>query len=139
MWDIFGETQSQRLQKLQNRCARIIMDMGNEVNAQIALNSLGWETLKVQRTKAKAKLMFKILNMSGPKSLTDLFTYKNENTHYCLRDNETTLVLPQPRTNSMKKSFMFNGAKIWNSVPKEIRGIRSQSLFERKIAAHVTK
>ena len=137
--DIFGETQSQRLQKLQNRCARIIMDMGNEVNAQIALNSLGWETLKVQRTKAKAKLMFKILNMSGPKSLTDLFTYKNENTHYCLRDNETTLVLPQPRTNSMKKSFMFNGAKIWNSVPKEIRGIRSQSLFERKIAAHVTK
>ena len=97
------------------------------------------KTLKVQRTKAKAKLMFKILNMSGPKSLTDLFTYKNENTHYCLRDNETTLVLPQPRTNSMKKSFMFNGAKIWNSVPKEIRGIRSQSLFERKIAAHVTK
>jgi hypothetical protein len=70
VWDIFGETQSQRLQKLQNRCARIIMDMGNEVNAQIALNSLGWETLKVQRTKAKAKLTFKILNMSGPKSLT---------------------------------------------------------------------
>jgi hypothetical protein len=32
--------------------------MGNEVNAQIALNSLGWETLKVQSTKAKAKLMF---------------------------------------------------------------------------------
>ena len=29
--DIFGETRSQRLQKLQNRCARIIMDMGNEV------------------------------------------------------------------------------------------------------------
>ena len=111
------------------------MDMGNEVNAQIALNSLGWETLKVQRTKAKAKLMFNILKKSGPKSLTDLFTYKNENTHYCLRDNETILVLPQPRTNSMKKSFMFN----MNSVPKEIRGIRSQSLFERKIAAHVTK
>jgi hypothetical protein len=47
VWDIFGETQSQRLQKLQNRCARIIMDMGNEVNAQIALNSLGWEKLKM--------------------------------------------------------------------------------------------
>ena len=32
VWDIFGENQSQRLQKLQNRCARIIMDMGNEAN-----------------------------------------------------------------------------------------------------------
>ena len=30
--DIFGENQSQRLQKLQNRCARIIIDMGHEVN-----------------------------------------------------------------------------------------------------------
>ena len=37
----------------------------------------------------------------------------------------------------MKKSFMFNGAKVWNSVPKETRGNGSQSLFERKIAAHV--
>jgi hypothetical protein len=34
---------------------------------------------------------------------------------------------------------MFNGAKICNSVAKEIRGIMLQSLFERKIAAHVTK
>ena len=56
-------------------------NMGNEVNTQITLNSLGWETLKVQRTKAKAKLMFKILNKSGSKRLTDLFSYKNENIH----------------------------------------------------------
>jgi hypothetical protein len=112
--------------------------MGNEVYAQIALNSLGWETLKVQRTKANAKLMFKILNKSWPKRLTDLFTYKNENTHYCLRDNETTLVLPQPRTISMKKSFMFNGQKYGIQCLKKSE-ITSQPLFERKIAAHVTK
>jgi hypothetical protein len=32
--------------------------------------------------------------------------YNNENTHYCFRDNETTLVLLQPRTNSMhEKEF----------------------------------
>jgi hypothetical protein len=51
----------------------------------------------------------------------------------------TILVLPQPRTNSIEKSFVFNGEKIWNSVHKKIRGIGSQSLFERKIAARVTK
>jgi hypothetical protein len=107
--------------------------MGNEVNAQIALNSLGWETLKAQRIKAKAKLMFK---KNGKKTFLPTRMRIHIN---CLRDNETILVLPHPRTNSTKKSFMFNGAKIWNSVPREIRGIRSQSLFERKIAAHVTK
>jgi hypothetical protein len=27
------------------------MDLGNEVNAQIALNSLGWETIKYKELK----------------------------------------------------------------------------------------
>jgi hypothetical protein len=53
VWDIFGENQSPRLQKLLNRCARILMDMSNEVNAKIALSFPGWETLNVQRTEAK--------------------------------------------------------------------------------------
>ena len=42
-------------------------------------------------------------------------------TNYKLRDVESTLCLPQPRTNSLKKSFMFDGAHIWNSLPTEIR------------------
>ena len=37
VWDVFGETQSQRLQKLQNRAARIILNMTNDVNHTIAL------------------------------------------------------------------------------------------------------
>ena len=31
VWDVLNETQSKRLQKLQNRAARIILDMSNEV------------------------------------------------------------------------------------------------------------
>ena len=58
--DVFGETQSKRPQKLQNRAARIILE----------------------RKKAKAKMMFKILNNMGPRSLTDLFSYKSEKTKY---------------------------------------------------------
>ena len=41
-----------------------------------------WETLEGQRTiKAEAKLMFKILNKSGPKSPTDLFSYTRMKIH----------------------------------------------------------
>ncbi len=32
VWDVIGETQSKRLQILQNRAARIIMDMSNDAN-----------------------------------------------------------------------------------------------------------
>ena len=137
VWDVFGETQSKRLQKLQNRAARIIMNMSNDVDHLVALDALGWKPLKTERIKAKSKLMFKLLNKMGPKLLTDLFTFKSEVPNYKLRDVESTLCLPQPRTNSLKKSFMFDGAHIWNSLPTEIRESNSIMSFETKIATHI--
>ena len=137
VWGIFGETQSKRLQKLQNRSARIITGMSNDADSKIALDALGWEPLNVERKKAKAKLMFKLLNDMGPKSLSSLFSYKNENTHYELRDISNALVLPQPRTNNMKKSFVFDAALTWNSIPRDIRESKSLACFVKKIASHI--
>ena len=73
VWDVFGETQSQQLQKLKNRAARIILNLTDDVNHTIALRALGWEPLKIERKKAKGKMMYKILNDMGPQSLTKLF------------------------------------------------------------------
>ena len=121
VWDVFGETQSKRLQKLQNRAARIISNFSNDIDHSIALNVLGWEPLDRIRKKAKARMIYKTLNKIGPESLTNLFTYKNDITNYQLRNISSGLCLPQPRTNNMKKSFMYDGAKLWNSIPNEIR------------------
>jgi hypothetical protein len=98
------------------------------------------------RKKAKATMMYKTLNGIGPESLTNLFTYKNEITNYRLRSISSGLCLPQPRTNSMKNSFMYDGAKLWNSIPNEItisyeideiRESKSLSCFQKNIAAHI--
>jgi hypothetical protein len=119
---VFGETQSKRFQKFQNRAARIIMNMSNDVDHLVALDALDWKPFITERIKAKSKLMFILLNKMGPKSLTDLFTCKSEVTNYKLRDVESTLCLPQPRTNTLKKSFILTGhAHTWNSLPTEIR------------------
>lgn len=113
------------------------MNRSNDVEHTVALSSLGWETLAVQRKKAKAN-MFKAIEKFGPKSLTDLFTNKHEITNYELRDSYTSLYLPQPRTNMMEKSFMYDGVIVWNSLPSELRECKSLSSFKRKIAAHNT-
>ena len=47
------------------------------------------------------------------------------------------ICLPQPRTNSMKNSFMYDGAKLWNSIPNEIRESKSLSCIQKNIAAHI--
>ena len=87
--------------------------MSNNVDHSIALRALGWEPLHIIRKKAKARMMYKTLNKLGPESLSSLFTYKNKITNYKLRNVSSGLCLPKPRTNSMKKSFMYNGAKLW--------------------------
>ena len=79
-------------------------------------------------------MMYKLLNNVGPNSLTNLFSYKSELTNYNLRDISSGLHLPKPRTNNMKKSFMYDGAFLWNSIPREIRGSASLNSFQEKIA-----
>ena len=49
---IIAETQSKRLQKLQNRAARVmIMNMSIDVDHTVALQALGWEPLKLMKKK----------------------------------------------------------------------------------------
>ena len=82
-------------------------------------------------------MMYKTLNNTGAESLTKLFHCKNETTKYNLRNISGSLCLPpQPRTNSMKNSFMYDSAKLWNSILKEIRESKSLSCFQNKTATH---
>jgi hypothetical protein len=47
------------MQKLHSRAAHIIASVPNDVEQQTVLNI--WETLKIYRMKAKAKIIFKML------------------------------------------------------------------------------
>ena len=64
----------------------------------MALRTLGWEPLQTERKKAKARMMYKLLNKMDQKSLTNLFSNKNEKTNYDLRDISNRLYLSKPRT-----------------------------------------
>ena len=81
--------------------------------------------------------MYKLLNKVGPKSLTNLFSYSSEKTNYHLLDISSGLCSPKKCTNNMKSSFMYDGAELWNSIPKEIRESKSLSSFRNKIATHI--
>ena len=52
-------------------------------------------------------LMFKVLNNMGPQSLTDLFIKKCDIASYNLSESSSSLQLPQPRTNNLKKELQL--------------------------------
>ena len=128
-----GVSLSNRLQKLQNRAARVIMKFSNDIPGTEAIKVLGWEKLETRRAKSKAKTMYKVLNKAAPSSLVKLFKHKKEITQYDLRGSSTLLQLPQPKTEKLKKSFSYNGAKIWNSLPADVRNSETLTIFKNRL------
>ena len=77
--------------------------------------------------------MYKVLNRLAPKSLNDLFVSKSDITEYDLRGSYTSLQLPHPKTEKLKKCFSFSGAKLWNSLPTDLRYADTLSDFKKRI------
>jgi hypothetical protein len=98
---------SSRLQKLQNRAARIIIHLRYNTPGIEAINALGWEPLETRRAKSKVKQMYKVLNDLAPSSLATLFVHKGNITEYDLRGSSTSLQLPLPLKTLRKASVMM--------------------------------
>ena len=76
-------------------------------------------------------MMFKSLNGLVPVYLQDLFSERH--TDYDMRDTLRRLNLPKPRTDYLKRSVGYSGALLWNSLPENIRAIRSIRQFKKQI------
>lgn len=133
VWDNMPLTTGERLQKLQNRAARVITCQSYEVRSNDILQQLGWKTLAERRYIHKAKMMFKIFHGNAPSYLMECFTKSTVNNAYDLRNRDNCLVLPKPRTEYLKKSFQYAGAKLWNNLPPDIRSQNNFSTFKREI------
>ena len=80
-------------------------------------------------------MMFKSHNGLAPVYLQDLFSERH--TDYDLRDSFRKLNLPKPCTDYLKRSFGYSSALLWNSLPENIRAIRSLGSLRRKSTAHL--
>ena len=136
VWDTIGKVQAERLQKFQNRAARLIMNFKNEHGQSIlARNSLDWISLEERRAQMKARLMYKTVNKLAPHRLCDIFQKTNTVSDYNLRGSSTSLCIPRPRTESLKRSFSYCGAQLWNQIPEEIRNSVSYDSFCQKLSS----
>jgi len=111
------------------------MNLSNDTPTIEASNAFGWETLETQRTNSKAKQMYKVVSGLAPDSLADLFSSKKNTTHCNLRGSSTSLQLPLPKTECLKKRFCHSGAKLWNSL-SVLRESETLLIFNNRINAH---
>ena len=119
VWDNCNVTSSQKLQRLQNRSARIIMGTHVMTSSEVLLKQLNWDKLEERRKLHKARLWFRLQNnkMEGVNiSLTCHKDVHNYNTRH-----KNDLKLPKPKTECLKRSFIYSGAKLWNSLSDDVK------------------
>ena len=56
-----------------------------------------------------------------------------QNYEYSLRNTRNKILLPKPKTNFKRNSFLYTSAMSFNSLPNEIRSINVLSTFKEKI------
>ena len=134
LWDICGKHLLDKLQKFQNRAARIIAGLSYEINSADVLESLGWETLESRRQRMKSVFLYKIINdYTAPNLKQSLIGSNSMPSSYILRSTDTDIAFPKPRTEFLKKSFKYSGAKLWNSLCREAKEAQSISTFKQNI------
>ena len=116
VWGCIGKCQFERLQKLQNRAARIITNSHYMTPSSCLLHDLGWDTLEERRTKQLAITMHKVVNDHFPFRLHNLFQTTSQVHTDNLRGSAHNLFIPRPLSEAGKRSLHYRGATLWNSL-----------------------
>ena len=133
VWGNLSLTLAERLQKLHNRAARTITCSSYDIRSVEVRSKLNWPTLNERRKYHTAIVMYKILHGSAPSYLKELFKPFEGTVPYKLRGKEQNILLPLPKTDSCKKSFLYSGAKVWNDLPLEVKNKKTLASFKKAL------
>ena len=131
VWGNLNKGLASKIQKLQNRAARVITFQGYDTRSEDLLELLNWDNLALRRNKRLCLLMYDTIHKKVPQYLSDLFPLGCESNPYKSRPRENTLKIEMthvPRTKSFKGS---RKAKLWNSLPLNVKLAKSKAIFKK--------
>ena len=129
VWGSCNKTLVNKLQKLQNRAARVLTSSTFDTSTEYFFQVLSWRKLESQRQIQKACMVYKSLNGLAPGYLRSRFVERSAVTDYSLRNTKDKLAVPLPRINFLKNSFRYSGAVLWNRLPTHVRQARTLESF----------
>lgn len=127
-----------RLQKLQNNAARLILRIRKSEHISPHLHALHWLPIEARIKYKIACLTFGAFTHTGPAYLTDMIqTYTPSRT---LRSATDTSILSTPRVSTKsfgERSFSVAAPLVWNSLPASLRHSPSLDSFRTGLKTHL--
>ena len=115
-----------KYQKVQNTAARLILGKRRRDSAAEALKELHWLNIDARITFKILLLVFKVLKGKCSMSLT----YKGFNGR---PEDYLLLQTPHFKTKYGKRIFEYNGSRLWNALPLNIRSEDNIEVYKKKI------
>ena len=123
-WCTASEENVNRVSKLQKRAARVILDAHIDERSELLFKRLDWLPLKEELKLKRASLIFRRIKDENncPSYITKLLTRNSDRHTRTSRYGKYNLVCPSyNRETEGGRTFQANGAKLWNSIPLDIR------------------
>jgi hypothetical protein len=133
VWAFTSNCNTDRVQKFQNRCARILTNNYNyDVSGSYLVKSIGHQNVLERRDFIICTLVHKCLYEEAPNYLSDQLDFVHELSHINTRNSQdhSLLYVPFARTSYFSRSFSVSGPKCWNKLPQVLRDTDNIVLFK---------
>ena len=129
IWGTSAECNINKLQKMQNRYARLVLKADIRTSHTLMLSQLGWQSIK-QRINYQFNIFtFKIINDLAPRYLKPLIRIKDLP---IVTRNAKSLYIKTPKTEYYNRSFHVHASKLWNQLPVDVQTIPSLDMFKKE-------
>lgn len=122
---------SSRIQSVQNRCCRLVLDLRRSVPTSSYINSLKWLNMNNRRKLHFMCFVHKIIKLKQPSYLYRKINFRHNIHSVNIRD-QSNVDIPRHYTAKFNSSFSYQAPHIYNSIDSNIK-IRSMSGFRLHI------
>jgi hypothetical protein len=136
VWGNTNKVNSEKIPKLQKRAARIILRADFNTPSKKLFEKLEWLTVynRIHYHKANP-YVYKCIN-----NLCSMFNSINENCPYGLRSATlNNLQVPRPKSEYFKRTFLYSGTNLWNSLPSNIKRLNNEICFKTKVKDYLLR
>ena len=127
-----------RLQVLQNKCARLILQQPSRTHASPLLQSLHWLPIEKRILFKLIVQAFKAFHFSSPGYLSSCFQSRVHKTKYSLRsDLAITFEVPRAKKQAGDRAFSVSGTHLWNGLPSSVLTVDHMDRFKNKLKSHL--
>jgi len=135
-----AECEINKMQRIQNMCAKLVLQRSKFDSSKQALYELHWLPIKARIVFKLLTFMYKCSNDEAPAYLTELLTKHSPN-RQGLRSCGSNMASYDVPFNKRKtfsdRSFSTAGPRLWNSLPQDLRQSDSLDSFKKNLKTHL--